>query len=68
MYELDNCPFCGGEAEIRNPNFPFMVTIACRDCGAEIRVISEENAVEKAVEKWNTRTGGNANGEARQGN
>ena len=58
MYELEYCPFCGGEAVIRNGNFSFMVTIACKDCDAEIRVISEENAVEKAVEKWNTRASG----------
>ena len=57
MIELKKCPFCDGEAVIRNGNFSFMVTIACQDCGAEIRVISEENAVEKAVEKWNRRTG-----------
>jgi len=57
MFELKKCPFCSGEAVIRNGNFSFMATIACLDCGAEVRVISEENAVEKAVEKWNRRAG-----------
>ena len=57
MFELKKCPFCGGEAVIRNGNFSFMATIACQDCDAEVRVISEENAVAKAVEKWNRRAG-----------
>ena len=55
--ELKRCPFCNGEAEVRNGNFPFMATVACVDCGAEVRVISEGNdAVEKAIEKWNRRS------------
>ena len=57
MIELKRCPFCDGEAVIRNGNFPFMASVACQDCDAEVRVVSEENAVEKAIEKWNRRVG-----------
>ena len=58
MFELKKCLFYDGEAVIRNGNFPFMASVACQDCEAEVRVISEENAVAKAVEKWNRRVGG----------
>lgn len=58
MIELKRCPFCDGDAVIRNGNFPFMATVACQDCGAEVRVISDKNdPVLLAIMKWNRRVG-----------
>ncbi len=68
MYELDNCPFCGGSARILHGGLLCMASVECSKCGANVKAIDDKDPVRIAVEKWNTRTGGNANGEARQGN
>lgn len=54
MVELKPCPFCGGEAHIRqngNRVFPWVV---CSDCIASTRVY---DSVEEAIEAWNRRAG-----------
>lgn len=56
MFELDECPFCGGEARILHGGLKFMATVECCDCGAEIKAIDENDPVKLAVEKWNRRT------------
>jgi len=60
MIELKRCPFCDGEPEIRHGGLPWMATIACPDCGAEIKVINEDVSmvVIDAIERWNRRVNG----------
>ena len=59
MYELKNCPFCGGEAEIYRHYPPFggrvRVAVRCTVCGCRSK---EWGRVDKAVENWNRRLNG----------
>lgn len=59
MAKLKRCPFCDGEPVVRHANFPWMASVACPDCGAEIKVIDEDvkKVVTEAIEKWNRRKG-----------
>ena len=59
MVELKRCPFCDGTPEIRHGGLAFMASVACPDCGAEIKVINEDvnKVVAEAIEKWNRRKG-----------
>ena len=59
MVELKRCPFCDGTPEIRHGGLAFMASVACPDCGAEIKVINEDvnKVVSEAIEKWNRRKG-----------
>ncbi len=59
MVELKKCPFCDGEPVVRHSNLPWMASVACPDCGAEIKVIDEDvkKVVTAAIEKWNRRKG-----------
>lgn len=59
MVELKRCPFCDGEPVVRHANLPWMASVACTDCGAEIKVIDEDvkKVVTEAIEKWNKRKG-----------
>ena len=64
MYELKNCPFCGGDAEKRylkrkklfvSMRFPYnthYVCVRCKVCGATSRL---HVAIEDAIEAWNRR-------------
>ena len=54
MVELKRCPFCDGEPVVRHSNLPWMASVACPDCGAEIKV---KKVVTEAIEKWNRRKG-----------
>ena len=51
MYELKNCPFCGGEAEIYRHYPPFggrvRVAVRCTVCGCRSK---EWGRVDKTVE------------------
>ena len=51
MSELECCPFCGGEAEIRHNVLWFWAQ--CKKCNANSRESSNEDL---AIEYWNTRT------------
>lgn len=56
MYELDNCPFCGGSARILHGGLLCMASVECSNCGASVKAISDsEDPVEMAVQKWNNR-------------
>ena len=57
--KLKKCPFCGGEPEIRHGGLAFMASVACRNCGAEVRSIDENPSLVElqAIEKWNRRKG-----------
>ena len=59
MVELKRCPFCDGTPVVRHANLPWMASVACPDCGAEIKVINEDvnKVVTEAIEKWNRRKG-----------
>ena len=59
MVELKRCPFCDGTPVVRHANLPWMASVACPDCGAEIKVINEDvnKVVSEAIEKWNRRKG-----------
>ena len=61
MVKLKKCPFCGGEPEIRHGGLAFMASVACRNCGAEVRSIDESPSLVElqAIEKWNRRENGN---------
>ena len=50
------CPFCGGEAELRNEGYCSFVK--CQSCGAEAglsHISAEYCANEKSAEAWNRR-------------
>ena len=51
---LKPCPFCGGEAELRDPHGAFsrLAAVFCNDC--EIRGQLQVDA-ETAIAAWNTR-------------
>ena len=53
-HELNNCPFCGGEAGISvnsiNADGDELCTVNCKNCNAKITAIRRI-----AVTKWNTR-------------
>jgi Lar family restriction alleviation protein len=52
--ELLPCPFCGGEAELRDPHIPFsrLAAVYCNEC--EIRG-PLESMPDRAIAEWNTR-------------
>ena len=64
MYELKNCPFCGGDAEKRylkrkklfaSMRFPYnthYVYVRCKVCGVTSSVYV---TIENAIEAWNRR-------------
>jgi len=68
--QLKTCPFCGGEAEIKNtkPNRPYWV-VRCKECRAQTRTVKIQMwsndkerldrhillAKEWAAEAWNRR-------------
>ena len=58
MYELKNCPFCGGDAEkrylMRKKLFAstHYVYVRCKVCGATSSV---HFTIEDAIEAWNRR-------------
>lgn len=60
MAKLKKCPFCGGVAELRHGGLAFMASVACRNCGAEVRSIDENPSLVElqAIEKWNRRENG----------
>ena len=54
--KLKPCPFCGGEAKLRNEGSCSFVK--CKNCGAEaglVHISAEYCANEKAAEAWNRR-------------
>ena len=65
MDELKNCPFCGGEAEIKatDGRYGIFVCIACSICDAQAKRFKVRNddevltggAAKKAVLFWNRR-------------
>lgn len=69
MIEIEQCPFCGGEARILHGGLRCMATVECCKCGASVKAIDEMNPVLLAVEKWNKRVGKETNnGEETKGN
>ena len=63
MYQLQLCPFCGGEARViesyDSPEKLFGVKIECKDCGATQPVFKSTNppsAELEASEHWNSRS------------
>ena len=63
MTELKPCPFCGGEAYIKeeSDSFSFIQYVArCKNCLVEVRVDTDmtksfEYNRQKVIEKWNNR-------------
>ena len=64
--ELNPCPFCGGEAEVRETvecfghgDYDKSVFVFCCDCGATSKKYYERicrgRTKERAIEAWNTR-------------
>ena len=54
--KLKPCPFCGGEAKLRNEGC--CIFVKCKNCGAEaglVHISAEYCANEKAAEAWNRR-------------
>lgn len=52
--KLKPCPFCGGEAELRNEGYCSFVK--CKNCGAEAGLVRVSSIVnEKSAEAWNRR-------------
>lgn len=63
MYQLQLCPFCGGEARViesyDSPDKLFGVKIECKDCGATQPVFKSTNppsAELESSEHWNSRS------------
>ena len=55
MPKLKPCPFCGGEADIREPNiFYWGKVIVCEKCGVQMPP-SKNN--KEAIAAWNRRAG-----------
>lgn len=66
-FELDICPFCGGEADLRlqRGKNGFFTYCQCSTCNAQARTFSigascpenwdEETAARRAVKAWNAR-------------
>lgn len=50
--ELKPCPFCGGEAEIKNDLGNDCVYISCKWCHCNSRLSENQ---EEVIEAWNTR-------------
>lgn len=60
--EIKNCPFCGGEAELKHGNFLLsqISYVQCQDCFARTPnklVGADWCADEEAIKAWNKRTG-----------
>ena len=47
---LSACPFCGGEAEWRKPNY-YIGNIFCKDCGIGTLTLP----ISEAIKAWNKR-------------
>ena len=55
MSELKPCPFCGGEAKIRDFSTPDLdpeIDVFCTNCGGQTFVYE---TVGEAIEAWNRR-------------
>lgn len=55
MAELKPCPFCGGEAKIRDYSTPDTdpeIDVFCTNCGGQTFVYETEG---EAIEAWNRR-------------
>ena len=59
MSELENCPFCGGEAVLVHVPATRHYYPRCDDCGAEID-INFENDKDEAIAAWNQRNSSEA--------
>ena len=63
MAELKPCPFCGGEAELKEKEYAMIghkvqAYVRCKVCGTTSNYFSENIAYcanEKAIEAWNRR-------------
>lgn len=58
--EIKNCPFCGGEAEIKHIDHVRVLGsyVKCKDCGAEtksVEICSKYSSDEEAIKRWNKR-------------
>ena len=54
--KLKPCPFCGGEAELKDTSG--FIVVKCESCGVEsgmVKVSAEYCANDKATESWNRR-------------
>ena len=49
--KLKPCPFCGGEAKVRN--FISGRDVHCKNCYASVKILDSN---EEAIKAWNTRT------------
>ena len=52
MRELRRCPFCGGEAEIKNDLGQDSIYVSCKYCHCNSSLFENK---EKAIEAWNRR-------------
>lgn len=58
MDELNNCPFCGGEAKLQSHVDDFDIWyyyIQCDNCGAKSDYYDTDEGEEAPIEAWNTR-------------
>ena len=57
--KLKPCPFCGGEAEIKEHNqcFSTAYSVVCKDKNCRGRSAKPMRILEVAVYSWNRRTG-----------
>ena len=64
--ELKPCPFCGGEAIMKEIDAPW-IYIACHNCMKQISFMvqaQDDKETEKlAIKAWNTRVGEECNGD-----
>ncbi len=52
METLKPCPFCGGAAELYDPeSYPGLQKVCCRECGIDTPLISDN----EAIAAWNRR-------------
>lgn len=54
LLPLENCPFCGGEAEYKRYSCDRWERVECKSCGA--RTFEDRKAPYISIQRWNTRT------------
>ena len=55
MSELKPCPFCGGEAELRDDGVDYPYSVQCTECGGMTCWYLHDDTPFGAIDAWNMR-------------